>query len=107
MAGIGFELRKLYREEGILQNMKAYAYSSLTTIGPMILCIILVFVQQNMMLANGSRFIENELFISTMTYCFIFSIVLTSGLSMVLTRFIADMIYQKNMKKLSPLFMER
>ncbi|MEK3994244.1 exopolysaccharide Pel transporter PelG [Psychrobacillus sp. FSL K6-2365] len=100
MAGIGFELRKLYREEGILQNMKAYAYSSLTTIGPMILCIILVFVQQNMMLANGSRFIENELFISTMTYCFIFSIVLTSGLSMVLTRFIADMIYQKKYEEI-------
>ncbi|WP_166462362.1 exopolysaccharide Pel transporter PelG [Psychrobacillus vulpis] len=100
MAGIGFELRKLYREEGILQNIKAYAYSSLTTIGPMVLCIILVFVQQNMMLSNGSRFLDNELFISTMTYCFIFSIILTSGLSMVLTRFIADMIYQNKYEQI-------
>ncbi|MFJ8065528.1 exopolysaccharide Pel transporter PelG [Psychrobacillus sp. NPDC096426] len=100
MAGIGFELRKLYRQEGIVQNIKAYAYSSMTTIGPMVLCIILVFMQQNMMLSNGSRFLDNELFISTMTYCFIFSIILTSGLSMVLTRFIADMIYQKEYKQI-------
>lgn len=100
MAGIGFELRKLYREEGIVQNIKAYAYSSMTTIGPMILCIVLVFVQQSMMLSNGSKYLDNELFISTMTYCFIFSIVLTSGLSMVLTRFIADMIYEKKYEQI-------
>lgn len=100
MAGIGFELRKLYREEGIVQNIKAYAYSSMTTIGPLVLCIFLVFIQQKMMLSNGSQFLDNELFISTMTYCFIFSIIMTSGLSMVLTRFIADMIYQKKYKEI-------
>lgn len=100
MAGIGFELRKLYREEGIVQNMKAYAYSSMTTIGPMILCLILVFVQQIMMKNNGSEFLENELFVATMAYCFIFSIIVTSGVSMVMTRFVADMIYQQKYEKI-------
>ena len=95
MAGIGFELRKLYREDGIIPQVKAYAYSSVTTVGPMILCILLVFLQQMMMLSNGSRFLEIELFITTMTYCFICSILLTSGLSMILTRFTADMLFQK------------
>ncbi|WP_342560272.1 exopolysaccharide Pel transporter PelG [Psychrobacillus sp. FSL W7-1457] len=100
MAGIGFELRKLFKEEGIVQNLKAYGYSSFTTIGPMILCIVLVFIQQNMITKNGGKPFDNELFISTMTYCFIFSILVTSGLAMVLTRFIADSIYERKLKKI-------
>lgn len=44
MAGIGFELRKLYRQQGLVNNIKAYAYSTTTTIGPMLLCLVLVFV---------------------------------------------------------------
>lgn len=100
MAGIGFELRKLYREEGLVQNVRAYVYSSLTTIGPMILCLILMFVEQLMMKANNSSYLENELFIATMVYCFIFSIIITSGFSMIVTRYIADMIYQKMYEKI-------
>lgn len=100
MAGIGFELRKLYREEGIVGNIKAYAYSSMTTIGPMILCILLVIVQQQLMNANASSFSEKQLFISTMTYSFIFSIMLTCGITIVLTRHVADMLYQKKFEQI-------
>lgn len=100
MAGIGFELRKLYREEGLIKNLKAYAYSSMTTIGPMILCLILVFAQKWMMNANGSKYLDNELFVATMAYCFIFSIILTSGISLIVTRFIADSIYQKKYEQI-------
>lgn len=52
MAGIGFELRKLYRQQGLANNIKAYAYSTTTTIGPMLLCLVLVFVQQQLMERN-------------------------------------------------------
>ena len=95
VAGIGFELRKLFKEEGIVHNIKAYAYSSMTTIGPMVLCIVLVLALQKMMKAYNFVYLEWELFIATVTYSFVFSIILTSGLSMVLTRYIADMVYQK------------
>lgn len=100
MAGIGFELRKLYREQGLVQNVRAYVYSSVTTIGPMILCLILMFAQQMMMKANGSRYLENELFIATMVYSFVFSIIITSGFSMSATRYVADMVYQKSFSKI-------
>ncbi|WP_277586479.1 exopolysaccharide Pel transporter PelG [Psychrobacillus antarcticus] len=100
MAGIGFELRKLYKEEGIVGNIKAYAYSSMTTIGPMILCILLVIVQQQLMTANASSFSDKQLFISTMTYSFIFSIMFTCGISIVLTRHVADMLYQKKYEQI-------
>lgn len=104
MAGIGFELRKLYREEGLVQNVKAYVFSSITTIGPMILCLILMFGEQIMMKINGSAYLDNELFVATMVYCFVLSIILTSGFSMIVTRFIADMIYQKKYEKIISAF---
>lgn len=100
MAGIGFELRKLFQEQGLINNVKAYAYSSLTTIGPMVLCMFLIIALQRMMSFYDGSYIEWELYIATVTYCFIFSIVITSGISMVLTRFIADMIFEKKYKTL-------
>ncbi|WP_138753875.1 exopolysaccharide Pel transporter PelG [Paenibacillus sinopodophylli] len=100
MAGIGFELRKLFQEQGLVNNVKAYAYSSLTTIGPMVLCMFLIIALQRMMSVYNGSYLEWELYISTVTYCFIFSIIMTSGISMVITRFIADMIYQKKYEQL-------
>lgn len=100
MAGIGFELRKLFQEQGLINNVKAYAYSSLTTIGPMVLCMSLIIALQKMMSVYNGSYLEWELYISTVTYCFIFSIIVTSGISMVITRFIADMIYQKKYEQL-------
>lgn len=100
MAGIGFELRKLYRQQGLVQNVKAYTYSTMTTIGPMILCLILVFTQTYMMRDSGSSYLQNELFVATMAYCFVFSIIVTSGLSMLVTRFIADRIYERKYEQI-------
>lgn len=96
MAGIGFELRKLFREQGLINNVKAYAYSSLTTVGPMILCMFLIIALQRIMNNYSDSYIEWELYIATVSYCFVFSIICTSGISIVLTRYVADMIYERN-----------
>lgn len=104
MAGIGFELRKLYREEGLVQNVRAYVFSSIITIGPMILCLILMFGEQFLMKINDSAYLDNELFVATMVYCFVLSIIVTSGFSMIVTRYIADMIYQKKLEKVISAF---
>lgn len=95
MAGIGFELRKMFREHGLINNVRAYAYSSMTTVGPMILCMVLIAAMQRIMTHFESSYLEWQLFISTVTYGFVFSIIISSGLSMVLTRYISDMIFEK------------
>ncbi|MBH5320703.1 exopolysaccharide Pel transporter PelG [Paenibacillus sp. GSMTC-2017] len=104
MAGIGFELRKLFREQGLINNVKAYAYSSLTTVGPMILCMFLIIALQRIMDFYSSSYMEWELYIATVSYCFVFSIIFTSGISLVLTRYIADMIYEKKYDRLMSSF---
>ncbi|WP_214630864.1 exopolysaccharide Pel transporter PelG [Paenibacillus agaridevorans] len=100
MAGIGFELRKLFREQGLFNNIKAYAYSSLTTVGPMIISLLLIIGLQQIISTEDMTYLEWELYISTVAYCFIFSIVFTSGVSMVLTRYTADMLYEKKYSRL-------
>ncbi|WP_025701566.1 exopolysaccharide Pel transporter PelG, partial [Paenibacillus forsythiae] len=98
MAGIGFELRKLHSQQGLLRQIRAYAYSSMSTIGPMILCMAMVAGIQRLMAVSGAAFLERELFMTTIVYAFIFSVMVTGGVSMVLTRFLSDMLFQKQYK---------
>jgi uncharacterized membrane protein len=43
-----------------------------------------------------------ELFIATIVYCFIFSQIVASGFKMIITRYIADRIYERDFKKILP-----
>ena len=36
MAGIGFELRKIYNEDSLFSKQKAYAYAGIVYTGPML-----------------------------------------------------------------------
>lgn len=100
MAGIGFELRRLFGQQGLLSSFRAYAYSSMTTVGPMILCMGTIVFMQRFMISEGSPYLERQLFLATVVYCFIFSVLITGGLSMIVTRYISDMIYLKKFEHL-------
>lgn len=100
MAGIGFELRRLFGQQGLLNSFRAYAYSSMTTVGPMILCMGTIVFMQRFMISEGSPYLERQLFLATVVYCFIFSVLITGGLSMIVTRYISDMIYLKKFEHL-------
>ena len=86
MAGIGFELRRLFGGQGLLNSFRAYAYSSMTTVGPMILCMGTIVFMQRFMIMADSPYLERQLFLATVVYCFIFSVLITGGLSMIVTR---------------------
>lgn len=105
MAGIGFQLKRLFREnKGYYHSIKAYAYSSLVTIGPMLMCMVtMIAIQEYMKLAN-ERYLEKELFLAAAEYAFIFSLLATSGFSMLLSRYIADKLYKKEQEDILPSF---
>ena len=42
MAGIGFELKKLFQKSGIASTAKAYGYAGIICTGPMLLGIVLL-----------------------------------------------------------------
>ena len=41
MAGIGFELKKLFRRKGMLAGLRAYGYAGIICTGPMLLGVLL------------------------------------------------------------------
>ena len=102
MAGIGFELKKLFKGKGVLSSIKAYAYSALVAVGPFILCVIVIVSILLFMNFINVTFKEKELFIATVVYAFIFSQIIVSGFKMIVTRFISDMLYSKKFEYILP-----
>ena len=41
MAGIGFELKRLFRRKGLFATMRAYGYAGIVCTGPMLLGVLL------------------------------------------------------------------
>ncbi|MFR2078571.1 MAG: exopolysaccharide Pel transporter PelG [Streptococcus sp.] len=101
MAGIGFELRKIYNEDSLFSKQKAYAYAGIVYTGPMLLGILLTAGVVVLTMVAGISENERDYILSILTYAIIFSLVITSLFSLVVTRFVADMLYEKNLRLLS------
>lgn len=102
MAGIGFELKKLFGNKGYINITRAYLYTALVTVGPTILCMFMIVSLQLFMIFMGVGIAERELFIAAITYSFVFSLILTSGFAMVVTRYLSDKIYLKEYDEILP-----
>ncbi|SDW66389.1 exopolysaccharide Pel transporter PelG [Paenibacillus sp. CF384] len=104
MAGIGFELKRLFDKDGLVNKFKAFSYSSLVTIGPMLACIMLVLVVQVIMIKKNIDFMDRELFIACTVYAFTFSYIFSNLLTMFITRTVSDFIYMGYIDALLPSF---
>lgn len=52
MAGIGFELKKLFRRKGLFASLRAYGYAGIICTGPMLLGVLL---QLGILLLSAGR----------------------------------------------------
>ena len=78
MAGIGFELKKIYRKEGIARSAVGIMYSTLVTIGPMVLVVGAIMLMYLLLGISDVNYADRELLSTTILYTFTFSIILTS-----------------------------
>ena len=104
MAGIGFELKKLFSKKGLFALMRAYGYAGVVCAGPMILGMVLLFGIHTIAAFFGTAEHEQELLICMITYALLVSLLLTNIISMVTTRYIADMLYMEKAEKIMPSF---
>lgn len=95
MAGIGFELKKLFRATGVLSKLRAYGYTGMVTAGPMVLGFMFLLTIQLIAKRVGLAKSESELLVSIITYSLLASMVYSSIFSMVMTRFVADLLYEE------------
>ena len=104
MAGIGFELKKLFKRRGLFAAFRAYGYAGIVCTGPMLLGVLLLLGVMFLCDVTGGTRHSRELLVCMITYTLLASLLVTSFLSMVVTRFIADMLYQENYEAILPSF---
>lgn len=104
MAGIGFELKKLFSKKGLFSILRAYGYAGIVCTGPMILGIVLLLGVRVLGAYGGADADQLELLICMLTYTLLFSLILTNICSMVTTRYIADELYMEHTAYIMPSF---
>lgn len=103
MAGIGFTLRKLARKDDIMGVVQGYFFSAIVYTGPWLFTIFSL----GMLMQLGSKYLlveEMATFRLIIIYNFAFSLVLSAPIYMVATRFLADIIYAKDVSKAPGMF---
>lgn len=104
MAGIGFELKRVFERRGIFSSMKAYGYSMMTCIGPMVLAIVLQLCLISIARAFGALEEELSLVTSFISYTMIASMIMSSLFSTLIVRYVADCLFEKKYDKILPSF---
>lgn len=104
MAGIGFELKKLFAKKGVLNSAKAYGYATIICAGPMLLGILLLLGIMTLCSMAKVPVPSRELLICMITYTLLASVMVTAFFSMVVTRYVADMLYEEQNSTVLPSF---
>ncbi|KIL43535.1 hypothetical protein KP77_32410 [Jeotgalibacillus alimentarius] len=95
MAGIGFELKKLFSEKSLFYRGRAYAASTIVIAGPLLLCVLIITASQLFLRYIEAPFTERELFLGAVQYSFIFSQLAAGGFVLLLARYLSDRIYSR------------
>ena len=95
MAGIGFELRRLMRKDTLYAIMQIYTYAGLISSGPWVISIVAILVIGLFATVNTAQSMIVEQFQVTISYLMAGSLILSSPLQMMFTRFAADRIFEK------------
>lgn len=104
MAGIGFELRKIFKERSIFNLLRGTFYSAFTVIGPMLIVILCITALFTIMDYQSIEHGQKDLLMSLILYVFIFSLIATNPLSAVVSRYIADKIFEEKLSDILPCY---
>ena len=105
MAGIGFTLQRILDRDNYTATLQTYSYAGIISSGPWVLSILSILVvglisQDNPQLAGHLTY-----YLVTITYMMCASLIVTGGVQLMFTRFLADRLYEdKHSLVLSNLF---
>lgn len=99
MAGLGFELRKVYNKDSFLAKPKAYSYAGVVYVGPMILGILLILAIVCLSVLGRFGHVERDHLLGLISYSILASLAVTNLFSMIVTRYVADLLYEKKFEK--------
>jgi uncharacterized membrane protein len=94
MAGIGFELRKLLRDRSLFGMLRAYGFAGAISSGPWLLSISSVLAIGILGRSSPALIQQVVHFQVSVTYLIATTLILTGGLQLALSRFIADRLFE-------------
>ena len=102
MAGIGFTLKHMLHKGTISGVAESYLYAGVIGSGPWLLSVVAIFT--TLLLASGSAIGHGAVddFQVSVTYLMVSSLLFTSFLQLMFTRFIADCLYAKDEEAVCP-----
>jgi len=92
MAGIGFKLNKLLQQKTYSNLLQAYGYAALISSGPWVLSVLILALLGAVLI----RFCSSQdlaVFFSSVTHVYAFTLVFTSPVQLLVTRYYADLHY--------------
>ena len=95
MAGIGFALQRMLAKDTLGGRMQAYAFAALIGSGPWVISIVAILV---IGMINTRQILPQDAvaqFQVSITYLMAASLILTSPLQLMFTRFVADRLFEK------------
>lgn len=102
MAGIGFELRKLFVGKSAISKIRAYAYTSIITSGTMVLAVLMMLGIKYLAQYFGATEHQTDILLVMVVYATIGSLILSSVLQTILARYTADSLFEKNYERVLP-----
>ena len=106
MAGIGFELKKILKEDRLLSLAKVYGYSAILSSGPWVVSIVAILLVGFINLANYGADSDVYRFQVVITYAIALasSLIITGIVQLPLTRYIADLIFNHREDEILPAY---
>lgn len=102
MAGIGFELKKIYGRKTLAANLGGTIYATMTTIGPAVLSAVLLLVLKLMLNQMGLTLLEERFFIASTTYAFVIATLAAVPFAAPVSRYISDCIFLNRESDICP-----
>ena len=104
MAGIGVKLNRIFQKNTLTTNLIGFGYSALITIAPMIFILVALLAMQVLLQVSDTGYTMRELYSCTILYIFIFALLTSAPFNSVLSRYMADVIYNEEFDDIMPCF---
>lgn len=93
MAGIGFELKKIYGRKTLVSYVWGTVYATMTTIGPALMSAVLMLILKLLLDRSQISAYDSRFFISSATYAFLIAALTSVVFGTPVSRYISDCIY--------------
>lgn len=94
MAGIGFELRRIFGKKTLLSRARGVVYASMVSVGPSLIFIVMLLSIRSFMQYYGATELENLFYTASFTYAFLIAILVSACMNTVVSRYISDKIFE-------------